>query len=33
MSVISYRTATEVARVDVGDHPQRIREGRVPADW
>lgn len=33
MSVISYRTATEVARVDVGDHPQRIREGRVPAGW
>ncbi|SFM32067.1 YncE family protein [Marinobacter zhejiangensis] len=33
MSVISYNTATEVARIDVGDHPQRIREGRVPNDW
>ncbi|MDX5298389.1 MAG: serine/threonine protein kinase, partial [Gammaproteobacteria bacterium] len=33
MSVISYETETEVARVSVGDHPQRIREGYVPADW
>lgn len=33
MSVISYKTATEVARIDVGDHPQRIREGRVPSHW
>ncbi|MQA94141.1 MAG: PQQ-binding-like beta-propeller repeat protein [Streptosporangiales bacterium] len=33
MSVISYRTEREVARVDVGDHPQRIREGAVPAGW
>ena len=24
---------TEVARVDVGRHPQRIREGQVPAGW
>lgn len=33
MSVISYATGEEVARVDVGDHPQRIREGFVPANW
>lgn len=33
MSVINYETAQEVARLDVGDHPQRIREGFVPADW
>lgn len=33
MSVISYASGTEVARVDVGYHPQRIREGAVPADW
>lgn len=32
MSIIEYRTGVEVARVDVGDHPQRIREGSVPAD-
>lgn len=32
MSVIEYKTGVEVARVDVGDHPQRIREGHVPAD-
>ncbi|QCF27666.1 YncE family protein [Hydrocarboniclastica marina] len=33
MSVISYATGEEVARVDVGDHPQRIREGSVPVAW
>jgi DNA-binding beta-propeller fold protein YncE len=33
ISVISYRRKREVVRVDVGDHPQRIREGYVPADW
>ncbi|MEM6605597.1 MAG: serine/threonine protein kinase [Pseudomonadota bacterium] len=27
MSVIDFESATEVVRIDVGDHPQRIREG------
>jgi len=33
MSVIDYRTETEIKRVPVGNHPQRIREGFVPAGW
>ena len=33
ISAISYKTATEVARVDVGDHPQRMRTGVVPHAW
>jgi DNA-binding beta-propeller fold protein YncE len=33
MSVFNYQTGQEVARVDVGDHPQRIREGSVPEAW
>jgi len=33
MSVISYATGKEIARVNVGNHPQRIREGYVPASW
>ena len=33
MSVFNYQTGQEVARVDVGDHPQRIREGSVPQAW
>lgn len=33
MSVISYATGKEVARVNVGNHPQRIREGFVPDGW
>jgi hypothetical protein len=33
VSAISYRDATEVARVDVGDHPQRMRTGVVPRGW
>jgi YVTN family beta-propeller protein len=31
VSVISYRTMEEVARVPVGDHPQRMRMGKVRA--
>ena len=33
MSVISYAKGEEIARVDVGRHPQRIREGYVSAAW
>lgn len=33
MSIIDITSAREIARVDVGDHPQRIREGRVPGNW
>jgi len=29
VSVISYRRAREVRRIQVGDHPQRMRMGRV----
>jgi YVTN family beta-propeller protein len=29
VSVISYRTAREVARIPVGDHPQRMRTGDI----
>jgi hypothetical protein len=29
VSVISYRTGREVGRFRVGDHPQRMRMGRI----
>ncbi|MFD5321800.1 YncE family protein [Streptomyces sp. NPDC127098] len=33
VSAISYATGEEVGTVTVGDHPQRMRLGRLPADW
>ncbi len=33
ISIVNYASGEEVARVDVGDHPQRIREGFVPVNW
>lgn len=33
VSVISYETGREVASTTVGDHPQRMRLGKVPAGW
>ncbi|HET9139951.1 WD40 repeat domain-containing protein [Actinophytocola sp.] len=33
VSAISYATGQEVARVGVGDHPQRMRLGVVPSTW
>jgi DNA-binding beta-propeller fold protein YncE len=33
LSAISYGTEREVARVQVGDHPQRVRNGVVRTDW
>jgi YVTN family beta-propeller protein len=33
VSVISYRKRKEVAKIKVGDHPQRIRFGNVQAGW
>jgi YVTN family beta-propeller protein len=29
VSVISYRTAKEIAKIAVGDHPQRMRMGKI----
>lgn len=33
VSAISYETGREVARVPVGDHPQRMRLGNIRTDW
>ncbi len=33
ISVISYRKRKEIGHIEVGDHPQRIRMGRVRTDW
>jgi YVTN family beta-propeller protein len=33
ISVISYETRKEIARVNVGDHPQRMRMGNVRLSW
>jgi len=33
ISAISYKSREEVARVPVGDHPQRMRMGVVPRAW
>lgn len=33
MSVIEYATRMEVARIDVGFHPQRVRTGTVRRAW
>ena len=33
VSVIHYATAQEVKRIDVGNHPQRVREGWLKIDW
>ena len=29
VSVISYKSAREIARIKVGDHPQRMRTGKI----
>src|SRR3954452_5416143 len=33
LSALSYGTESEVARIQVGDHPQRVRNGVVRTDW
>ena len=33
ISAFSYRTEQEVARIQVGKHPQRVRTGEVRKDW
>jgi hypothetical protein len=33
ISVFSYRKRKEIAHIEVGDHPQRIRTGFVHRSW
>ncbi|MEU2118525.1 YncE family protein [Streptomyces sp. NPDC016459] len=33
VTAIDFATGRGVASVDVGDHPQRVRLARIPADW
>ncbi|MFC8764090.1 MULTISPECIES: YncE family protein [Streptomyces] len=33
VTAIDFATGRRVASVDVGDHPQRVRLARIPADW
>lgn len=33
VSVINYESREEIKRIPVGNHPQRIREGTVKAEW
>jgi DNA-binding beta-propeller fold protein YncE len=33
LSAISYASEKEIARIQVGDHPQRVRNGVVRTDW
>ena len=33
LSIIDYASKAEIARIDVGNHPQRVREGFIPAGW
>ncbi|MFF3906222.1 YncE family protein [Streptomyces sp. NPDC001848] len=33
ITAIDFATGQKVTSVDVGDHPQRVRLGHVPADW
>ena len=33
ISILSYRTGKELAHIQVGDHPQRVRTGYVTEEW
>ena len=33
VSVINYETGEEIKRIDVGNHPQRVREGMLKTEW